>query len=958
MKQKRSIAAVLLLTLVFSLLHPPVTVQAAPKNFTYAEQRTGATVRSLFLEPGQQVDLKFIGVSDYKNYERRWVSSNENVAVVDSAGLITARAEGTASIKLLIGDSTDYTSTGVTVTVGRQNTIVLGTSGNSTFGTAELNMGSRMDLGFYGMQGWDPERYTCAWISTNPVAATVDQTGIVTPITAGLRTFIMLLITDKYTSSTLTVTPLELNIVDKLNSSVVTPVPTIAPTKVPNTTATPMPTTAPTQTPLDGSYSVRVTSTDSISVTFPSEAFYEKEDISLYLLEKDSDYRIEEECNFDVTWKNNGTEAVIETESTLYHGDKYKICFGSADDGVIFEVIYGEPNRVEVAYECMGQEGAAFAQLTYDIDMPVILSYRLYYNNVDVTDVYDDGYAEFDLVSPKESSYIEFDERDELFFYEAKKTAVVRVTYYYEKNGKEVSLRSSNTTITAKSLQSYSVSIEEWTIIDDSDSDDIDWTNPVHKITAGSTDHRIVLLLKDTYGTLYSTDSRGEDTSGNIYSLTDSDAFFGALGYSVELASKEIDEVLVEEDGSLEVYEDAKTTTSVYLTLYNEYADDFKEKKVATFSLQILPAPKLSSMKAEVDAITLPIDCVDGFEERFCRTEVKIKLYDQYGEEWDGDADLSLSCNNSDIDEELGGSSGPAYIDSNYILHLDAEDLWEIDKDDSLTFTIKEEEINKRTTVKVTLKKPVYDSEDNLKVNGWEIGAKDVEIALTDDTYVFSSAIEVFQTSKNLNVGLFTNVTLLERSNYTPDKNDAIGEVFIMIIDPKGDVVPIAETPFDLGAYWDSFEKCVRVNVAAPGDGKTMEFLETGKYRVKAIRVTSKDDDGTPNTSSDTAYFTVTENMGNIVIKSLKNNETENYVDDKEDTDSVAKIIEELFRFTLDGKSWEVTQDMIHDVTFTRKEKYIIIKSMELEVPIGDTGYHYIKKIKNVNKTIRHGVYD
>ena len=416
-----------------------------------------------------------------------------------------------------------------------------------------------------------------------------------------------------------------------------------------------------------------------------------------------------------------------------------------------------------------------------------------------------------------------------------------------------------------------------------------------------------------------------------------------------------MDQCVIDEDGSLEVYEDADSKIKIYLTLYNEYASDFNEKKVDNLTLQVLPAPKLSSIEAESSSITLVTDCISSYEDRFCEAEIEIKLYDQYGDKWDGEYELEVSCSNRDIDDEMDGNSGPAYIKEN-ILHLDAEELWNIAEKTPLTFTIKETEINKKTTVKVTLKEPSYESSDSekIKVNGWSVGAENVEINFDDEDYILSSAVEVFQESKGIPVGLYTDVTILQKTKVTPDKDDncSVGDVFIMVIGPDNESVP-AGGPSKLGAYWDG--DCVRVNIAVPGTGNIINCLGTGTYKVKAVRITGVDGDDIDYVTGN-ASFKVTENISDVKVKRLKDNKSTVYVDDKEDVNSVAEIIAELFVFTKDGKEWTVTEDMVRDVTFTRKEKYIVVKTIELEVPIGDTEYSYLKTIKNVNESVQHGV--
>ncbi len=110
-------AVLLASALVISSAAPATAYVYAAKTFTYAYQ-TGGEVSKISLEKGDSVDLKFIGVNDYKNYTRSWVSSNPEVATVDINGVVTAKANGTTVISLRVGDGSVYTSEGVVITVG------------------------------------------------------------------------------------------------------------------------------------------------------------------------------------------------------------------------------------------------------------------------------------------------------------------------------------------------------------------------------------------------------------------------------------------------------------------------------------------------------------------------------------------------------------------------------------------------------------------------------------------------------------------------------------------------------------------------------------------------------------------------------------------------------------------------------------------------------------------------
>ena len=68
-------AVLLASALVISSAAPATGYVYAAKNFTYAYQ-TGGEVSRISLEKGDSVDLRFIGIIDYKNYSRSWVSSN------------------------------------------------------------------------------------------------------------------------------------------------------------------------------------------------------------------------------------------------------------------------------------------------------------------------------------------------------------------------------------------------------------------------------------------------------------------------------------------------------------------------------------------------------------------------------------------------------------------------------------------------------------------------------------------------------------------------------------------------------------------------------------------------------------------------------------------------------------------------------------------------------------------
>lgn len=83
-----------------------VVVTTDDYNVYLAEQLTGIKYTAYNLQPGKQVDFKFIGASGWTvtRYAGTWASTDETVAVVDKNGLVTARKEGQCQIVLTLVD--------------------------------------------------------------------------------------------------------------------------------------------------------------------------------------------------------------------------------------------------------------------------------------------------------------------------------------------------------------------------------------------------------------------------------------------------------------------------------------------------------------------------------------------------------------------------------------------------------------------------------------------------------------------------------------------------------------------------------------------------------------------------------------------------------------------------------------------------------------------------------------
>ena len=109
----------------------------------------------------------------------RWITSNSNVAYVNSNGLVTAYGVGTATITAMTTDGSNLSATcTVTVTTVPVESVTL----NRT--ELEMNEGSAYTLGATVLPG-DAYDRSLTWTSSNPRVATVNSNGRVTAVGVG-----------------------------------------------------------------------------------------------------------------------------------------------------------------------------------------------------------------------------------------------------------------------------------------------------------------------------------------------------------------------------------------------------------------------------------------------------------------------------------------------------------------------------------------------------------------------------------------------------------------------------------------------------------------------------------------------------------------------------------------------------------------------------------------------------
>jgi len=986
----RKILKKVALALVFSLAVAGVapaakTTMAAStaKTFTYAEQTTGKKVTELQMKVGDKEDLKFIGVPDYTKYNWGWVSSNESVAVVDRAGVITARGEGVTCIRLVIGDESVYTSEGVIVYVGSKDEIRLGTSADKTFTSQVMNVRGTLDLNYYGFTG-DASKYLCKWTSTDPSVASVTKDGVVLATKNGL-TVIQLELINLYKDEVLYAVPVAIQVGGSAVAPTSAPtVPTATPKPVATTTptptpypwlptATPAPTVLPTETPaptvIPASYRVTVEADNCLLVSFSKAVEYDRSDVELHKVITIGSYSVEDAMDISKAELNEaGTELRIYANDVFENG-VYNIRIGGETIGTKVTVNVGEVNKIVVSYECLGKPNVAYAcEVEEDyIDIPVNLSYQLYYNNINVTETYaNNGYIEYEIISASDEDEIDVD-GDSIYFYKANERVVLRAVYNYENSaGKEKELASSAIAIVAKDLGDYTIEFpqKEWTIVKEDSTAKIDWENPVHSVVAGEDGYKLVALIADNYGNLYATDDLGTDIAAGIYSIDDDSQLFAKKGYSVNFKAVSDDFVILE-DGGLFTYQQVKrAVVALELAYTDDYGND-KTRNIGVWNIDILAERKLNKITASETAVTLATKALEGFEERFCEAEIDISLFDQYGEAWKGEYDLELSSTNSDVDDALGGSD-VAYLDGT-TLHINARDISAVaPRASSVAFVVKEANSGASVKINVSLKTPTTASGEIVATN-WSVEAKDVNITFKEDSKYNTTqeaVIEILQTSKNnVNVGLASeNVYLLDTKSPKFDIKDdyTIGDYYVLITGPDGKVVERSANGSGLGVWIDEKEHCIKINLTAPESGMMLEFLESGKYSVKVYKITNITTTRVV-TDTESATFTVKDDTKDIAYKTKRNSKTSLTVDGSDDLDSVKEIVAELMIFTINGSTWsDMTAEMITDVDYKIiGEDYVFIRSVEFAVPVDGKDANaltYRREVKGINQSIRTGV--
>ena len=987
-KNLKKLSLAVIFAMAVSLITPAAQVAeaATTKTFTYAEQKTGDTVTTLVMNKGEKVDLKFNGVSNWKTYKYKWVSSNTKVAVVDSAGMITALSEGVATIKLTVsgGDGTKYTSTGVTVYVDSiEQKVTIGTSSKDEIKSYTMEMNQKIALKANGIRDNVGGRYEFNWSSTDTSVATINEKGIITPVAPGLSV-IQLTVKKVFSGEEFEATPIALLVKGEGEApdATATPAPTKkpsatatpAPTKKPDATATPIPTATPTPTvtpvPSDEyvGYSVTLKSDKELLLTFDQKVDYTTTDIQLYQLITAGSTVIPVKWEVaNVTTDSTGRQLSVVPVIPFSNGEKYMVKAGSADtNGSTVNVVIGEPNRIEITYKCLGTEGVAYAYDTAStIDVPVELSYRLYYGNIDVTETYADrGYMSYTFAANKYYDNVVIGDKT-LHFYAPNVSAVIAGTYtYYNDQGISKDL-TGTVAIRSTKLPAYGIIGVVKTTLVDASVTKIDWNNTTAQTVANQDNVKLVAMISDTYGNYFVTDERGVDKANNIYHINDYDQMFSKYGYGVEFSAADQNQIIVASDGSLFAFK-ALPQTVIIITLTNNGLNGTSgySKNIGASQINVLEESKLNTIIADNTRVTLATSALAGYESRFCETDVELSFLDQYGNKWVGTTNLEVSSSLREVNNALDGSAlAPATISGN-TLHINAKNIKAVTNVAAVPLVVTDTITNKRLVINVTLQNPIA-ANGTINVSAWSLGLPNDRISLgepKEGEWIQYASIEAYKTSSNgIKVGLHDDLHIQTTANHVfTTANCYAGQVYVLVKGPDNKVVATAKDSTSLGVYVDKATNSVKVNVSAPISTGSLvqESLPVGVYTVTATRIVNVGTVVQKNVL--TTSFTVVDNTKDVSFRAVKNVSTPLTVSGSDDQMGIKQVVANTLTFNLGGQAWTAMNSaMITKVEYVMQGNTVVIREVEFAVPVDGTnpyGMSYIKSCE-VNKAIKTGVF-
>ena len=904
----KKLAFTMALSMVATTAAPAGSAMAATE-FTYAYQNAGR-VTELNMEAGDEVDLRFIGVKDYKNYTLEWKSNEPSIATVNQKnGIVTAVKDGTTTVELVVGDGSVYTSIPVIVKVGAEAeevTVKLGTSKDNISDTYALDVNETVDLGFYGVPNYSAQTYACAWESDNVEVATVDGKGVITAVAPGSAT-ITFTITNKATDEVFYATAAV-------------------------TVAEPV---------VELTYEVKQISDTKATITFNSNVEYTANDVTFT---RSYGEGIEQAWPLkNVEIKDN--VITVEPYVAFADGDIYMVKVGAEDAGTEFVTKIGAVDEIRTTFKSMGKDGMAYTNGEEGEEIVVTLATKLYSNGVDVTNVYGTEDVTYTLSAENENVMID-EYAGEVVFSKEKVPVTVIATYvYYDENDVEKTVKTV-VPMTSQLAPSYKVAgIKAWTIVSEGQKE-IDWNNVRHSVPAYDEGFQIAVLVTDNYGNIVCTlDGLTHKNLDNVQNFSDSR--FAAEGYYVSYSSANDEKLLVGDDGTLTTYVAANVPAIIALNNYFKEDNTFVKNLLAPV-VTVKESRKINKITISESAITLVT------EGDYTTKTIEVKVFDQYGNAWDKNADISVSAsvaNTTGFDESITYAAG-----GKAVITLDGKNI-DCDKN-VVTLTFKETATGKTASLKVSLKDPKVDADGNIKVTSYKLKANNVDqyIEKQADGTVKKASVNFYTLSNGYEIGtvsgeqtaLVTNANQLKLTSETASK----GAQFLVVYAPDGSIVGGLDAN-GLGVTGEDgkYEVIVANGVATDtvsSSALEMKYAKTGTYTVKVLQLSSfnKKNEAVFSTKYSTT-FKVENN--NKAVKFKKQ--------DKLTTDAttLADIVVDTLKFTRGGSDWTITADMVAKVNRVENAsaERIVITSVTFNVPLNgssDTAYYTVTV--DVNKSI------
>ena len=676
----KKLAVVLAMAMVVSLAAPAATASAAEaKEFTYKYQNgLGTAVKTVNLaKTGDTVDLKFVGISDYKNYELQWMSYG-NGFELDQNGVLTATAdEGEGTIWLSVGDDQTYVSDPIKVTIG-QLTATIGTQdkSNKNLDGATLKVGEKMDLAFYGITDWNLGKYGYKWVIADTSVLDVDQkTGEITALKAG-ETTVTFLAPNKFNQSNIVVT----------NALKVTVLPDVEPA---------IEAVQKTQNNFE------ILFTDLVAANFTDN---DVEVVCVFDASKDTNGNGVIDSNEDegadaffikpVTVDKDNNKMVVDTYADFVDGNVYEVTVGkytyrfTASVGKVATVVLTAKDGL-IPSNSVGAKPATLSVKLYDA------------KNIDVTTVEVDGIKNIDRVTYEiaggdTATY--YLVGSEVTFIEPGSVVAQAFYDYYNLDGR---CDSNKVTVRGTMHDDFVAKVVAWAVVNENDANDkINWNSlPELWVAAGDENRHIVALLVDSRDNYFTTHTQGttaytgkkyKDAAGKEHTVlamdyvptTVGDSFvFAANGYYVEFASQNNDNFMMYADGEVVTYK--AVTSSLKLNLLNIYNNEVKP--LATVPFTVKPERVITTLSTSSTSVTGVTDTmydafdgddtahltttVDAFK-KFTRPSIKLTIKDQYNAKWFRGAD----CDEYEVDF-VAAANGSFTDAEKYALEVYAEEL-------------------------------------------------------------------------------------------------------------------------------------------------------------------------------------------------------------------------------------------------------------------------------------------